>query len=158
MKILSIDRTKCSGCGLCQSVCSLVKKSRVQPSQARIRVRRTGGRDTEYVTFCQHCAEPVCVTACLKGIIDKDLRTGLVSRDTKGCFACAACSVMCPMDAIVHDTDQDIYVTCDTCGGDPECVKICPAGALRFCEASEASRSIRSRNGESLFIHKEVRP
>lgn len=158
MKILSIDRTKCNGCGLCQNVCSLVKKQKVQPSESRIRIRRVGGRETEYAAVCQHCAEPVCVSACLKGIIDKDPVTGVVSRNTDGCFACAACAVMCPMDAIVHDTDMDAFVTCDTCGGDPVCVKVCPTGALSYGEASEISRAIRNKNGVRLFIDKEVQP
>ncbi len=119
-----------------------------------MRVRRVGGRETEYVTFCQHCAEPVCVSACLKGIIDKDPVTGVVSRQTEKCFECAACSVMCPMDAIVHDSEEKAFVTCDLCGGDPVCVKACPNGAITYGEPAEISADVRRKNAVQLFLER----
>ena len=158
MKILSIDRTKCSGCGICQSSCALARKRALQPCEARIQVRQAGGRETEYVSFCQHCAEPVCVSACLKGIIDKDLKTGIVGRETDRCFECAACSLLCPMGAVVHDTSLNAFVTCDACGGDPVCVRACPTGALSYGEPSQISSNVRSESGLRLFAWKEVQP
>lgn len=156
MKILSIDRSKCNGCGACQSICSLVKKGEMRPSESRIRVRRVGGPDTQYVSVCQHCAEPVCVSACMRGIIDKDPVTGIVSRKTEDCFTCAACKVMCPAGAVVYDSDMDAFVTCDLCGGDPACVKVCPTGALRYEEPGMASADFRNQYAQSILGAKEA--
>ena len=151
MKILTIDRAKCTGCGACQMICSIAKKGTVMPSDARIRIRRAGGIDTQYAVVCQHCAEPVCVSACMRGIIDKDPGTGVISRRTEDCFACAACRVMCPVGAVTYDRDQEAFVTCDLCGGDPVCVKVCPTQALRFEDVHQASLDLRSKYAQNLL-------
>lgn len=141
MKLLCIDREKCSGCGACQALCSLGKRGQVRPAEGRIRIRRAAGVPGRYAVYCQHCADPECVKACLKTIIRKE--NGLVLRDFQGCFACSACEVSCPVGAVVYDSGLDAYMTCDLCGGDPLCVKVCPTGALQFLEASEASAARR---------------
>ena len=156
MKTLFIDRTRCNGCGACQAVCALVKRGAQMPQQARIRARRAGGPAAGYVTVCQHCAEPVCLTACMRGIIDQDPATGLVTRRTEGCFTCAACKVMCPSDAIVYDSRLDAFVTCDLCGGNPPCVAACPTGALRFEEPAGASEDLRNKYAQALLGGKEA--
>lgn len=157
MKVLSIDRTKCSGCGACQVICSLVKKRGGYPSESRIRIRRAGGTDTQHVSVCQHCAEPVCVSACMRGIIDKDPVTGVVSRKQEDCFSCAACKVMCPHGAVVYDSGLDAFDTCDLCGGDPACVRVCPTGALRYEDLSAASSDFRNRYAQHVLQAAEVK-
>lgn len=151
MKILSIDRERCSGCGACQILCSLAKKGSVDPAESRIRIRRAGGADTQYPSVCQHCAEPVCVSACMRGIIDKDPATGVVRRRQEDCFACAACMVMCPHGAVVYDHDLDAFDTCDFCGGAPVCAAVCPTGALRYEEPGSASASLRGKYAARFF-------
>ncbi len=138
MKMICIDRAKCSGCGACQALCALEKRGRMQPGESRIRLRRTGGPMLQYVTYCQHCADPECVKACLKTIIHKE-KDGLVVRKFDECFACSACEVACPVGAVVYDSGKDAYMTCDLCRGDPLCVKVCPTGALTFVDAAQSS-------------------
>ena len=149
MKILTFDQSKCDGCGACQRLCSLRKKGKVQPSESRIRIKRTDGAEGEApflrAVYCQHCAEPTCVTACMRGIISKDPATGLVSRKTEDCFQCAACAVMCPVGATLLDHDMDAFVTCDLCGGDPLCVKVCPRGAIKYEDVEAAIEEKRNR-------------
>ena len=128
MKILTFDQSKCDGCKLCQGICALRKTGEVCLPDARVRIQ------TEPVlraAYCQHCAEPTCVTACMRGIISKG-EDGRVVRKTEDCFRCAACAVMCPVGAVVLDEQENAFVTCDLCGGDPVCVKICPTGALKY--------------------------
>lgn len=156
MKVLTINRSQCNGCGACQMVCSLTKKNGLCPSESRIRVRRVGGTETQYVCVCQHCAEPVCVSACMRGIIDKDPVTGVVTRKQEDCFTCAACKVMCPHGAVTYDSTIDAFVTCDLCGGDPACIKVCPTGALRYEDLSEASSDFRNQYAQRVLHAKEV--
>jgi Fe-S-cluster-containing hydrogenase component 2 len=33
---------------------------------------------------------------------------------------------------IMYDSERNICVKCDLCGGNPLCVKFCPEGALSF--------------------------
>ena len=145
MKLLTYDQTKCNFCGACQIVCSLSKKDRIDPAQARIRIQTAGDTVPLRAVVCQHCEEPVCVTACMRGIIEKDKETGLVKRRFEDCFRCAACHVMCPIGAAVLDEDLKAFVTCDLCCGDPLCVKICPTGALRYENAEESSENLRNQ-------------
>ena len=72
------------------------------------------------------------------------------------CFACSACAVACPMGAVVYDSGVDAYLTCDQCGGDPLCVKICPTGALSFAEPAQSSVERRSSYAEKRHDPKEV--
>jgi len=40
----------------------------------------------------------------------------------------------CPWNMIVYNEEADTYSKCDLCGGDPQCVKYCPADAIKFIE------------------------
>ena len=154
MKMICVDRSKCSGCGACQAVCSLAKKGCAQPAESRIRLRRTGGVELQYVTYCQHCADPACLKACLKTIIYQDGQR--VLRNFDSCFACSACAVACPIGAVVYDSGLDAYMTCDQCGGDPLCVKVCPTGALSYEDAAQSSAELRTSYAEKRTVPKEV--
>ena len=145
MKLLTYDQTRCNYCGACQIVCSLSKKDRIDPGQARIRIQTAGDGIPLRAAVCQHCEEPVCVTACMRGIIEKDPETGVVRRHFEDCFRCAACHVMCPIGAAVLDEELKAFVTCDLCGGDPVCVKVCPTGALGYADVQESSEAMRTR-------------
>ena len=151
MKVLTYDQSKCNNCGACQVICSLGKKGKAQPSEARIHMRNADGPEALRAAVCQHCAEPACVTACMRGIIKKDPITGKVSRKTEDCFRCAACSVMCPVGAVVLDHDAEAFVTCDFCGGNPICVKVCPTHALRYEEEKDASEVHRNQYAQKAL-------
>lgn len=151
MWALSIDREKCNGCGICQIACSIAKKNTAQPSEARIRVNRYWGELIQSVVVCQHCAEPVCETACLMKAIDNKSPDGYVSREPEKCFACGACMVMCPIEAPVYDSDSKAVVTCDLCGGDPICVKVCPEQALQYQDTVAYSTAVREKQGLRFY-------
>lgn len=151
MKILTYDQSKCNNCGACQVICSLEKKGKIQPSESRIHIRTAEGPDALSAAVCQHCTEPVCVTACMRGIIEKDSVTGKVKRKSEDCFCCAACNVMCPVGAVVYDRDSNAFVTCDFCEGDPVCVKVCPTHALRYEEIGKASETLRNQYAQKAL-------
>ena len=145
MKILTFDQSKCISCGACQVICSVEKKGRVQPAESRIHLSSSDGPDALRLAVCQHCTEPVCVSACMRGIISKNPETGRVERKYEDCFRCAACKVMCPVGAVVFDHDVNAFLTCDLCGGDPVCAKVCPTKAICFQDVTEASMSLRNQ-------------
>ena len=169
MKILSFDQSRCTRCGACQIVCSLLKKGQFLPGEARIRIESAGEEQTDSpvtvngpalrAVVCQHCAEPVCVTACMRGIIHKDEKTGKVTRQSEDCFRCAACQVLCPVGAAVLDKGINAFVTCDLCGaemengslpdGEPACVHVCTFGALRYEGPGETSAILRDQ-----YVHR----
>ena len=145
MKLITYDQSKCDNCGACQIVCSLEKKGKFVPGEARIHIETAGGLDSMRAVVCQHCAEPMCVTACMRGIIHKDPETGKVTRNYEDCFRCAACNAMCPVGAAVLDNDLEAFITCDFCDGDPLCVAVCPTKALRYEDVHEVSEDRRTQ-------------
>ena len=152
MKLLTFDQSKCNNCGACTIVCSLVKKDAFVPGEARIRIETAGDEQPLRAVVCQHCEDPICVTACMRGIIHKDPDTGVVLRKTEDCFRCAACHVMCPEGAAVLDHELQAFVTCDLCGGRPVCAGVCPTGALRYEDVHEMSAAMRTQYArQALF-------
>jgi len=53
----------------------------------------------------------------------------MVAFDEDKCVGCASCVDACPFGAIWM-SQFDKPLKCDLCGGDPECVQICPKHAL----------------------------
>ena len=151
MKRIVFDPKQCSLCGVCEIACSLSKGGRLNADRSRIRIETAGDEFPLRAAVCRHCEEPACVTACMRGIIAKDEETGQVFRKWEDCFRCAACTVYCPVGAIVEDPSLHAFVSCDLCGGDPLCVQVCPNGALRFEDDREASSQKRSRYAEQMF-------
>ena len=151
MKRILFDPKQCSLCGLCETACSLSKGGSPDAERSRIRIETAGEEKPLRAAVCRHCEEPACVTACMRGIITKDGESGLVFRKWEDCFRCAACTVYCPVGAIVEDPALHAFVSCDLCGGDPLCVQVCPNGALRFEDDGVASAWKRSLYAEQMF-------
>lgn len=151
MKRILFDPKQCSLCGICEAACSLSKGGSPDAERSRIRIETAGEERPLRAAVCRHCEEPACVTACMRGIIAKDEESGLVSRKWEDCFRCAACTVYCPVGAIVEDPALHAFVSCDLCGGDPLCVQVCPNDALRFEDDGAASAWKRSLYAEQMF-------
>ncbi len=73
--------------------------------------------------------------ACPTEALYVDGRTGARSIDSEKCTGCGLCREACPQypaTPIMCDPERNICLKCDLCGGEPLCVKFCPAAALRF--------------------------
>ena len=151
MKRIAFDPLRCSLCGACAAACALIKAGKLDLSQSRIRIETAGSCVPLRAAVCRHCEEPACVTACMRGIIDKDAETGLVTRRHEGCFRCAACAVNCPVGACVQDEALNAFTACDLCGGDPLCVRVCLSGALRLEDDAQTSSELRSNYAAKMF-------
>lgn len=116
-KIL-IDKDKCSACRCCEIVCSLWHTGTVNPQRSRIRVFREGD------LFFPLIAGPYTDVECTS-------KTTVVThgKEHDGCIFCRA---SCPAKPIFKEPVVDIPLKCDFCGEppDPQCVKVCPSGAL----------------------------
>ena len=161
MKRLVFDPGRCSLCGACMAACSAIKKGRIDLMQSRIRIETAGSRKPLRAAVCAQCEEPACVTACMRGIIEKE-ESGRVTRRHEDCFRCAACLVSCPVGAVLEDPDMRAFTACDLCGKDggedPLCVRVCVNGALRFEEETSASADLRSRYAFRMFGESPAAP
>ena len=128
MKKLFADSSVCQGCHLCEIICSLVHlKDEVNPRRARIRVHEDLINKAFTPVVCKQCAKAPCVEACSYDAIHQDTRLRVPIIDAVKCNACLACLEACPFGAIFYDEQEGLPLVCDLCGGDPQCVRFCPA-------------------------------
>lgn len=151
------DGTRCTGCKTCEFSCKDYKNLDLGIAYRKV-YEVTGGettRDangiitTNCVSYplslaCHHCDKPVCVDVCPTGAMNKD-DNGIVSVDADRCIGCGYCHMACPYNAPKVDREKGHSVKCDACmerleaGEKPVCVEACPARALDFTTAQEAS-------------------
>jgi Fe-S-cluster-containing hydrogenase component 2 len=130
MNIL-VNEVACTGCGLCELVCSMSKEKESNPAKSRIHVERHMMEGTMIPRVCINCTAPPCVEVCPTGALRKDEVTGTVYLDYKVCTDCGDCVDACLVSAL-RLTPEGNLIKCDLCDGKPECVRWCPTGAIEF--------------------------
>lgn len=147
MKRIYINEPVCLGCHLCEVYCQvehshwkdLIKAFKRENHLLLPSLWLEEKRPVCFPVQCRHCADPVCVYACLSGALSRDADSGVVSVDVDKCIGCWTCILACPFGAIRQDTRQGRIVKCDLCMGRdvPVCVTNCPNEALVYAEASD---------------------
>ena len=140
----------CTGCGLCQLACSMVKEKEPNPARARISVQRLVMDGLMLPYICLNCKKPPCIEVCRRKAITKDARTGWVTIDKEKCNNCTLCIAACPYQAIVLTPEKDVLL-CDVCGGSPKCVEMCPTGAVQFASRTEGVAGPTDRAALDIF-------
>lgn len=137
-KFVSVDPSKCTGCGICEYACTLEKGEAVwNPIRSRIRVVRM----TPLINFalsCRACKDAKCVKACPEKAITQS-ETGLLIIDDKRCKGCDWCVQACEHGGITIHTDTGKAIACDLCQGEPKCKEACPEEALDIVDSDEAT-------------------
>lgn len=88
--------------------------------------------------FCRHCEEPECVHTCMSGALTKNPDTGYVEYNSEKCASCYMCVMSCEYGVLKPSEKHKLLILkCDMCKdkGTPQCVQMCPTGALTFEEA-----------------------
>jgi Fe-S-cluster-containing hydrogenase component 2 len=148
---IECDEMKCTGCGICQMACSMKHFGVLNKELSRIQVRKYLLPLPKAVQVtCVQCLdeERECEKACPLSppaiFYDKDLMHLVI--DGERCLGkkCMQCSKACSANAIrIYTSVSPIPFVCDLCDtentGDrrPECVNVCPSGALNFMERIE---------------------
>lgn len=158
-KMLVTDVAKCTGCGWCELACSFRHHDEFNPTKSRIHKITFWQKAIIVPVVCQQCEEPWCGRICQAGAITtkKDEKTGatLVEVAAEKCVGCRMCMLACPYGCIIV-SDEGTAEKCDLCGGDPECVKFCAAGAIKFTEAEAAIMARKKSVAERLLTsHRE---
>ncbi|MDR2203304.1 MAG: 4Fe-4S binding protein [Nitrososphaerota archaeon] len=123
---IECDNNKCIKCGTCAQTCALEKEKTTDKNKSRIKIHNK----TTTITVCKACINPTCTTSCPQNALTKSTQTGTIHVDENKCIGCKTCLQNCPHNAINIDTDKNKAIICDTCQGNPQCVKKCPKHAL----------------------------
>ena len=133
-KVLVSNTDRCTGCRLCESICSLVHTETCNPERSRIRILRMEQKGVDIPMFCLQCEDAACIAACPVSAINRNKSTGTVEIDYELCIKCKECIIACPFEGMYFDSIEDKIIKCDLCGGDPKCVMFCDTQAIEFLE------------------------
>ena len=137
-RFVSINPDICTGCGLCEYVCSLEKTGFPNPALSRIRVIRLTPLLNTAMT-CRFCDNPPCVRACPREALRQTEKGNLIIVDEEKCDGCGWCIQACPYGGLIVDPDKKVVAVCDLCEGEPKCVEFCPEEALKIVYDDETA-------------------
>jgi len=137
---LTISNEKCTGCRICENFCSFHHEEAIWPARSRITVAAQSNDGPFTLIVCHQGQDPClpesgdvpCAAACPVDAITRNEDTGAWVINIEECIGCGACAEACPFEAIIFDETLDVPLKCDLCGGEPECVEMCPGGALQL--------------------------
>ncbi|MFX1513937.1 MAG: 4Fe-4S dicluster domain-containing protein [Promethearchaeota archaeon] len=127
-QLISIDLEKCTGCGICEIICSWTKFQELNPIRSAIRVLKTENLD-HIVIACKNCEDLPCVKVC---VVKEALTEGehTLEVDYDKCNFCGWCADACEYGAMSIDFYSKKLVFCDLCEGKPKCIEYCPKEAI----------------------------
>jgi Fe-S-cluster-containing hydrogenase component 2 len=148
---IECDEMKCVGCGICQTACAMKHFGVMNKELARIQVRKYLLPLPKAVQVtCVQCpsAERECEKACPVSppAIHFDKQSLHMVVDAGSCLgsSCLQCRDACPAKAVAsYPATTDIPFVCDLCDTsnsghrDPQCINICPCGALDYVQSAD---------------------
>ena len=139
-KVLTADYEKCTGCRLCELVCSVMHDGISNPARSRIKVVKWEAEGRYVPMICQQCEDAPCQHACPMGAISRDEDLGFLQVNHEICIGCRTCVGVCPFGAMSYNvTDRKVF-KCDLCGGDPQCARFCEVKAVEFKNAENLNQ------------------
>ncbi|MCL4441544.1 MAG: 4Fe-4S dicluster domain-containing protein [Firmicutes bacterium] len=121
--MIKINSKDCTGCRICEIVCSMHHYRVVNSERARVRVTTNWPWEDEPV-LCRQCRKPKCVESCPRGALAFANNHPVL--DAEKCNSCQACVAACPFKAMFVDPENGMPIPCDTCDGKYMCSQWCP--------------------------------
>jgi carbon-monoxide dehydrogenase iron sulfur subunit len=116
---IKVYKEKCSGCHLCEMVCSLYHLGVINIERSAIRIQKDD-LETSLNTpvLCRQCKE----MKCLQG--EEEMRDSEKKKFIWGRIR----AEHCPFNALSVLGENAYH--CDLCGGKPQCIKVCTPNAI----------------------------
>lgn len=147
-KTLVIDPETCTSCRLCELVCSERAGGTFRPSRSHVRVAIYVDDAVYFPMTCMQCHDAPCITVCPSGALVRDERTNAVVVVEERCVGCRMCALACPFGVINYWDGK--ARKCELCDGDPQCVRVCAPGALRYEEEERSTQTARQAYADRL--------
>ena len=162
-KVLNIDYEKCTGCRLCELVCSVKHDGISNPVRSRIRVIKWEAEGVYVPMSCQQCQDAPCMVGCPAGAISRNDVMERVEVDYDLCIGCRTCVSVCPFGAMNFNPIDRKVIKCDLCDGEPQCARFCEVKAVEFVDANRvgqiksrsAAQRVRTADKRAAAIHSD---
>lgn len=150
-KVLMIDHEKCTGCRLCELVCSVFHDGVSNATRSRIKIMKWEAEGLYIPISCQQCQDAPCKIICPVKAISRDEKLNRVIVDQSKCIGCRSCVSVCPFGAMNFNVIDRKVFKCDLCDGDPQCVRFCDVKAVDYVEADRVSTLRKKSAAEKIF-------
>ena len=150
-KYITCDPALCTGCGICELICSAEKEGIFQPELSRIHLALVDEK-TALSIACRFCEDTPCIEACPREALTMDEENNVIRVDKIRCTGCGWCIEACDFGAIVPNHLVKSVVLCDLCEGrsQPKCVELCPKQALKVSTLEIEAQNARGKAAKSL--------
>ena len=127
MRKLVADSGKCTGCGVCEEICSKAYFKAADKEKSAIRIVWDEGCHS--IEVCDQCGD--CVKMCSPVALSR-ADNGVVRIVHDKCVGCLVCVAECLRGYMRYHDDLPVPFKCVACG---LCAKNCPSGALTVADA-----------------------
>ena len=133
-KSVVVDKDKCTGCRVCEYICSIYHPCVFNPSRSHIKVTRVYPF-TNAAFACRMCDDAPCVPACPRKALTQSPESGVILVNDELCNepGCDKCIKACEYGSITLEAGKARM--CDLCADreeGPACVEWCPEDALEL--------------------------
>ena len=144
MKRILVNVDLCSGCRLCEMVCSFSHENAFGSSISRINVIKEDVFGFDLPVVCWNCNPCNAMENCHAEALERK-EEGLVFVNEEKCVGCGECLEICIIGAIKLHPERSNPLICDHCGGKPLCVEKCPTRALSYIETEKQQPRLPNR-------------
>jgi len=150
-KVLTVDPERCTGCRICEIVCSVNKEGTSNPMHSRIHTIKWEMEGFYAPMFCRQCEDPLCAAVCPVNAVSRDDYYGRVTVNDELCIGCRACIAACSFGGVGYNHELHKTMRCDLCDGNPVCVRFCETRALRFVDSESIQITKQRAAAEKLY-------
>jgi carbon-monoxide dehydrogenase iron sulfur subunit len=129
-----VEVARCSGCRLCEVVCSFAHENLFGTSFSRMNFVKEDVWGVDFPVICWHCRRCLPMENCPSKALRRNSE-GLIHVNEE-CIGCGKCVEACSAGAIKLHPQRHTPLICDQCDGKPLCVRKCPTKALAYSETS----------------------